>query len=378
MSRDNDREFEIVLRETLEGFDGTQPPVELASRALGQSRRIRRARRLATGAALLAAVAACVVPYKLMQEMKAPQQRPAATSQATSLPGPALSPGTGPQLDRFQIEDGAWEIGGWRAAGWSSDDPAQNSIVYLPAEKSYLRVPYMGARRSPAGSEIAVYGSGARPGELSGFLDPATSQVRWMSSTALMDATWSPDGKRLLVSSLRGPTGTFSIVDPVTLESRQFKVTVPCARLCRFFWHPNGRDVVVTATTPSREPLGIDVFPTDQGPEPKAKTRLPVKAYVEDGTAWSPDGKYVVANSEPDGKPMVYEVATGSPVAAVPGQKALTTYWIDNATYLTFSRNDDGHGRYTAHRVDGTPTGLSKVLPAEFAWLSPVPLEKAG
>ncbi|WP_412541156.1 hypothetical protein R8Z50_00580 [Longispora sp. K20-0274] len=371
------RDVEFVLREALDELPVGPLPVGLAALSLARGRRIRRNRWLAAGVAVLAAVVVTVVPYQIIGGLKAertPAGTPSSFASPTVVPTPTSRPNVIPAT-------GAHVLGGWRIGSWRSGDWEVPSIVYSPPDDAYHLVPYMYARRSPTGDRMLVVRNSS--GAQAGILEPTKTgrnAVTWLDKVQFVTAEWSPDGSRIL--STLGGDGMllgFAITDPQTAQVRKIYVTEQdCRHFCTFTWHPDGQRVVVTATDAAGNPTGLNVYPAPAGGDgiKVAPEKLPIKGYVGAYTAWSPDGRYVVADTTVAGDPKVFEVATGRAVLTVPGKSSGTTYWTGPTSILTWSEGSDGRGYFTGYGIDGSSSGSTPV-PEPFASLYPVTLERA-
>ncbi|GIG57966.1 hypothetical protein Lfu02_23380 [Longispora fulva] len=374
------RDVEFVLREALDELPVGPPPVELAALSLARGRRIRRNRWLSAGVAVVAAVAVTVVPYQIIEGLKVPHpaETPADSPKASEpAPTPTPTPTARPNLIPATS---AHVLGEWRIAGWRSGDWEVPSIVYSAADNAYRPVPYMSARRSPTGTRILVERNS--PGAQSGILDPAKTgkdAVTWLDNVRFDHAEWSPDGSRIL-STIDGDGSVlgFTITDPESARTRNIRVVEQaCGRFCAFTWHPDGRRVVLTTTDESGTLTGLNVYPAPVGAEgvTVAPETLPVRGFVGAYTAWSPDGRFVVADTTATGDPQVFEAATGRVVFTVPGRSSLTTYWTGPGGILTWAEGADGRGHFTGYGIDGRPGG-STLVPEPFGTLYPVTLER--
>ncbi|BAL93322.1 hypothetical protein AMIS_81020 [Actinoplanes missouriensis 431] len=274
--------------------DESYTPSGIASRAMAQGHRIRRARRTATVAAALAAVLAVTVPFVLLRD---PSVRPR--------PLPAASPViVHPTFDRAEVFRGP---GGARLLGFSK---SVDSFV-LDAGNGYRQLPATDTNvlPSPDGRHVAVQ----RPGHESvQILDLRTGDYWKPPVPSQSFLVWSDDGSRLLLTQVDG----YSIVEPATRWSvthRLAAARLPCLGICPFTWSGGTTEVaspqVWTRGDDDTQINGLAIFDAKSG---ELLRELPIKGAPRDTNSWSADGRWVLVSESLRslGQKRVVEVAS--------------------------------------------------------------------
>jgi hypothetical protein len=347
--------LEHALVDAVQALVAQGRPVNLAERALRQSRRMRWRRRALVGVAAVAAVAALAVPYAVLN-------RPAGVDVA----GPA---GGAP----IALADG-WIVGGYTTA--ATGKQAGKAYVYDRAAMQYRALPYRFAVPAPTGSLVAVWDDGRV-----GIVDLAsTAPVRWVTFqgqsrevSGLAPRPWSPDGTRLLVTLGDDPSAVDNgsspdtpivIVDAATATARTLPHRVQCGDGCQPVWLPGDRVGMNKRSGP-----GVTAFSAADG-APAGTVQLP--GYVF-GYPWSPDGTHVVlavpAGSTGPLPLAVIDASTGRTVSQPPIQPGSTVYWTTDDRMLLVTED----GGITLLSIGGNVLG-SYPRPAQLTGWSELTL----
>jgi hypothetical protein len=317
--------FEQAVRTAVDDLADEGRPVNLAAGALRRGRRLRLRRRVATGVGVIAAVALLAVPFVMGGGNAAgPDHRPASPPASgpapASPPAPVISPSSSaPVPGPVQLADG-WILGSVPAAD-------QKGVwVYDRTARAYRVLPYRFAAPAPTGNLVAVWHEGRL-----GVVDLATDAVRWAdgpSPNDLPPQPWSPDGTRVVYTSIEDPMGAeqvrLVVVDAATAHARVLPSDVRCGDGCFPTWLPGDRVGIDISALP---PQGVR---WSSAGDASRTGVLQLPGWVGQGSPWSPDGKHVVLSLD-DGSTTgpraraVVEVATGRNVAPV--QERGTVYW---------------------------------------------------
>ncbi|MFC4149265.1 hypothetical protein ACFO0M_23705 [Micromonospora mangrovi] len=345
---------------------GVRPAPDLAGAALRRGRRLRRRRRATAAGAALAAIVAVLLPFVLLRPDPV---APPATPPATATPEPTVLPTPGPDwttkpllLPGDRLVVGAAYPGG-----------AGRAFVLDRGTGEYRRTSsFDGVYPAPTGSFVAVRDE-KRPRQV-GLADLRTGRFHWYEvGRALSDPQWSPDGRRLLLTTRRLDHEGF-----IVLETDGTTHTYPvdrrrwfCTDYCNFTWTRDGREVALPQTgggdhneAVRDERRGVQLFSADDG----QPTRLvPVPGDPAGPDAWSPDGRLVVVQGQRE--PLLVETATGRVVNPLP---AADVVWVSDDRLLY--REPIGAGDY----VLADPAGrelvrqpLPRELVAQHLTLSP-------
>ncbi|MEU8239298.1 hypothetical protein AB0C07_13725 [Actinoplanes missouriensis] len=260
--------------------DESYTPSGIASRAMAQGHRIRRARRTATVAAALAAVLVVTVPFVLLRD---PSVRPQ--------PLPAASPAVAhPTFDRREVFRGP---GGARLLGYS--ERTRNFV--LAAGNAYRQMPATDTNvvPSPDGRHVAVQ----RPGHESvQILDLRTGDYWKPPVRSPSYMLWSGDGSRLLLTQADG----YSIVEPATRWSvthRLAAAQLPCLGICTFTWSGGTTEVASPQAwkrgDDDTQINGLAIFDAKSG---ELLRELPIKGAPLAHNSWSADGQRVLVSKD--------------------------------------------------------------------------------
>ncbi|GAA1887762.1 WD40 repeat domain-containing protein [Asanoa iriomotensis] len=280
------------LRRALRELTDVPPPPHLAAKAIQLAER-RRRRRIVAGAAAVVVVVAVAVAVPLAL-------RPGGDSEPVPIgPTPSVtSPTPGALPETPQVVAAAYARATPNSAGSGPDD--RRSYVLDPAIGQYRELPYRVVVPSPDGKRFFV--ADTRRG---GIMDGARGSVRWVSGydTYVNGVEWSPDGRRVLISSLgKDEPGGFMVVDAATAKAGRL---VPMAdmqtlnsRGLGFFWMPDGRTIGHTLTSGAGESIpdrtvGVRFYDLDG--RTLRTLGLTGNAAVRTSADVSPDGRRAVA-----------------------------------------------------------------------------------
>ncbi|WDZ86000.1 hypothetical protein [Micromonospora cathayae] len=312
----------------------------LAAAALGRAHRMRRRRRAATVGGAALAVLALAVPFALLR----PDPAGPVVADPTPTPSVLVHPAPGPDWTaRPLVLPGGWVVTG--ATGTGTGTPARTGYVLNRDQNRYLRnTGYEELWAAPRGT-TAVVVDYDRPRD-TGLIDLTTGRVRWVrTGQPTLNAHWSPDGTRAVVTLLDKETAewSFGVLDvdggfrtfPVDMRVRYF-----CTDICVFTWSRDGREVVLQQTDPGEprsesEPhprRGVQLFSADDG---RPTRFLPLPGDPAGPWAWSPDGRLVVVKGRTG--PLLVETATGRVRGDAPAEDAA---WIDDRRLL-YHHGDD-------------------------------------
>ncbi|MET7966034.1 hypothetical protein [Micromonospora sp. NPDC005305] len=309
MSTSLDETLRTAVRELA---DGAGPAPDLAARSLGRGRRLRRRRRVTAAAAALVAVAAVTLPFVLFRP------RPTPPPPVTTTPSPAVRPTPGADWARKPLMlPGDWVV----TRAQATDGSGKGVLLDRGRARYFSTNRYYGIAPAPTGSLVAVTDA-THPRQV-GIIDLTSGKTRWYEvGRTFTGPTWSPDGRRLL---LTGPLDHFGFV---VLDLDGTRKTHPvdmkrflCTDYCFFVWTRDGREVALQQTDPNRTRSesarhprrGVQLFSADDG----RPTRFePVPGDPAGPWAWSPDGKHVVVQGQQE--PLLVETATGRVVNPLP------------------------------------------------------------
>jgi hypothetical protein len=320
-----------LLRETVHGLAReARPPVDLVTGAMVQGRRLRRRRRVALTAAAVALVGTTAIPYAVRNDVPAP--------------APAVQPTTGPQ-PRW------WETpvalpGGWLVTGLDPDPSVQrgagspgaqaDALVLDRRTGRYRAIPQVrDLWPAPRGSMVAFSTNDrTHTGEV-GVLDTDTGRTEWVDDESGLAPQWSPDGRRLLLTT---PDG-FAVYEVSTRRRTAHAIdqaAYRCTESCLFTWQPDG--VLVSLPIDdldSPEPpegaldvpaaRGVQLFATDTGLPVRL---LPTRGDPEGTEAWSPGGRYVLLRERDQGDRQLVEVSGGRVVRTLPQSSWAGARWF--------------------------------------------------
>jgi len=330
---------EQLVRAAVRDLAGQVRPVNLAPSALARGQRLRQRQRVlrTTGAVVagLAVLAAIAVPTLMLGGGKGDPARPGPATTAPSAPST-------PEARRLTADFfGGWTVlsAGPRAGRfqvWNRDRRAYESIN--ADQQVYV---------APAGPYFVVTGDAFQATVIHDMRgrEPRT----FPGNEAFLEPQWSPDGTRLLVSTMSKDSGelTFRIIDAGSGQVTNFPIgesmSRRCTDYCQFTWSRDGLEVMLPITDPvaprsEAEPhlrWGLQLFSATDG---HATRTLPVKGDPWGPFAFSPNGRYVVVKGQVTGenglrrhKNQLVEVATGAIVREFPFD---FPYWVTNDRIL--------------------------------------------
>ncbi|MFF5081931.1 WD40 repeat domain-containing protein [Actinoplanes sp. NPDC000266] len=319
--------LEEGVRATVNDLAASAPmPVDLAGAARRKGRGIRRRRQ--AGAALVV-MALAVTPYVVLRKQEA---QPAPVSPAPTSSAASVRRTAAPQnwtKAPLKLPGGAivtavtrTDVGRDTPAGRTL--PTGNVVLdratgqYVVLKTNYYTV--WGAPKKNRG----VVSDGA-----SGLgLIRADGSVKWVQIGYMLDPQWSPDGTRLLASTLKG----YTVIDAAT--GRTSRQSVPdaiavCPDNCFFTWLPDGksiaiarRDLTVAQSEEVSDTVGeLAVYDVATG---KQVRTMPVPGVPVSGNAWSPDGRRVLLEAAALGgdERRIADTATGKIIKSIPGSNA--------------------------------------------------------
>ncbi|MFG2056311.1 hypothetical protein ACGFI9_20035 [Micromonospora sp. NPDC048930] len=337
--------------------DGVGSAPDLATRALNRGRRLRRRRRVAATSAVLVAIVGVTLPFALLRPDPA---APPATPTPTATPSPTMLATPGANWTRKPLVlPGGWVVTRAQVKGGSG-----NGFLLDRGRGSYIATDrYDGIFPAPTGSLVAVHDDD-RPREV-GLIDLTSGKTRWYQvDGALSVPHWSPDGRRLLLTTHRVDHFGFVVLD--TDGAKQTHLVDRrvwfCTDFCDFTWTRDGREVALTLTghkapesSPRDRARGVQLFSVEDG-RPTRFVSVPGGPAGPD--AWSPDGKLVVVQGQEE--PLLVETATGRVLNPLPSAEVV---WVSDDRLLY--RRPLGTGDF----VLADPTGRELVrqpLPREL------------
>ncbi|WFE32886.1 hypothetical protein [Micromonospora sp. WMMD975] len=292
------------------------PAPDLAWRAIGRGRRLRRRRRVATAAAVLVAVVAVTLPFVLLRPAPTP---PPTTPPVTVTPSPVLRTEPGADwADSPLVLPGEWVVTRAQVTGGSGS----GFLLDRGRGRYFATDRYDGIYPAPTGSLVAVRDDD-RPREI-GLFDLTTGKTRWYEvGRALSAPSWSPDGRRLLFTTDQLDRFGFIVLGTDGAKRYHFvdSQRFLCTDYCFFLWSPDGREVLLQQTDPSRPRSeavrhprrGVQFFSADTG----RPTRFePLPGDPAGPWSWSPDAKLAVVQGQQE--PLLVETATGRVVNPLP------------------------------------------------------------
>ncbi|SCF36747.1 hypothetical protein GA0070216_111138 [Micromonospora matsumotoense] len=308
------RPAEDALRAAVHDLaEEARPAGGLALAALARGRRRRARRRVAAAGAAVVAVAVVLVPLVLLRP-----DRPVQPARPTPSPTPStmLLPTPGADWSTRPLAlPGGWVVTGGVTRG--------TGYVLDRTRSRYVRAGgYAEVWPAPTGTVTAVRDE-QRPGQL-GLADAATGKLRWQRVPGVIHhLQWSPDGRRLAVTVLRGQMKRLGVLE-VGGRYREYlvdPVRYLCTDYCAFTWTRDGREVTLPLTDSfvprsesSRHPRwGVQFFSADDG-RPTRFVKIP--GDPAGPWSWSPDGNRVVVQGQRE--PLLVDAVTGTVLGPLP------------------------------------------------------------
>ncbi|GIF68400.1 hypothetical protein Ais01nite_64350 [Asanoa ishikariensis] len=251
--------------------------------ALRQARRMRVRRNVVGGTGAALAMVAVIAPFAYGSGEKPAPPVASPTAPATGSPTPVA---TTPPATKPAPRGAVALPGGVYVASASSES---GSHVYDPKTHKYRSSGYPRAWASPNGRLAAVADDDGRVG----ILDVRRDDVRWIAGARLEIGRpqWSRDGRRLAFAGPGAdqPSLSIVVVDVATAKARTLQPAVPCVELCQPTWLPG--DLEIGLPDASHPIEGLTAYPAEGG----RGQWMPFGGAVQSSDAWSPDGRYVVA-----------------------------------------------------------------------------------
>ncbi|SNT37176.1 hypothetical protein SAMN05421812_10587 [Asanoa hainanensis] len=262
-----------------------------AAAALRQARRMRVRRNVVGGTGAALAMAAVIAPFAYGGsggQPATPVALPTATPSGATTGSPTPAPSTPPPAAKPAPRGAVALPGGVYVASASNES---GSRIYDPRTHKYRSSGFPKAWASPNGKLAVV----ADDNERLGILDVRSDDVRWISGARLEIGSpqWSRDSKQIAFAAPGPSQGTLNIVvaDAATAKAKTVKRSVPCVELCQPTWLPGDWEVELPDV---EEPTtGMIAYSVDDG---RAR-REPFPGAVQSSAAWSPDGRFVVAET---------------------------------------------------------------------------------
>ncbi|MEU8816369.1 hypothetical protein [Actinoplanes sp. NPDC048796] len=313
--------LEESVRATVKDLAASAPmPLDLAGAARRKGRGIRRRRQ--AGVALVV-MALAVTPYVIVKQHQA-QPAPVSPTPAPT----AIRRTAAPQnwtTAPLKLPGGAVVTAVTRT-NVGQDNPAgrtlpTGNVVLDRATGRYvvLKNDYYTVWGAPKKNRGVVSDGGGGLG-----LIRADGGMKWVRVAYTLDPQWSPDGTRLLASTLKG----YTVIDAVT--GRMTRHSVPdamavCPDNCFFTWLPDGRSVAIArrdlSAAQSEEVADrvgeVAIYDVATG---KQVRTLPVPGVPVSGNAWSPDGRRVLLEAAELGGTgrRIADTTTGKIVKEIP------------------------------------------------------------
>ncbi|SNY58717.1 TolB family protein [Paractinoplanes atraurantiacus] len=319
--------LEEGVRATLDDLAASAPmPLDLAGAARRKGRGIRRRRQAGVA---LAVMALAVTPYVIVKKQEA---QPAPVSPTPTQSATAIRRTAAPQnwaKAPMKLPGGAivtavtrTDVGRDTPAGRT---PQTGNVVLDRATGRYVALEddYYTVWGAPAKNRGVVSNGGGGLG-----LIRADGGLKWVQIAYMLDPQWSPDGTRLLVSTLNG----YTVIDAATGRMSRHSVAdaiAVCPDNCFFTWLPDGksiavarRDLTVTQSEEAADKVSaVAVYDVTTG---KQVRTMPVPGVPVSGNAWSPDGRRVLLEAAELGGTgrRIADTATGKIIKQIPAPNA--------------------------------------------------------
>jgi hypothetical protein len=271
-------------------------------------------RNVAGGVGGALAIAAIVTPFAyLPADTPLPPAASASTPPATTAPPtPSVSRSIAPPTTAPKpAPPGSVALPGGLYVASASDD--SGSQVYDAKLHKYRSSGYPQAWVSPNGRLAAVADNNGRLG----LLDLASKHVRWVAGPKLDIGRpeWSADSRRLVFAGPGPKQEALSIVvvDVAGAEARTVVPSATCWEFCQPSWLPGDKEVSLPEAGQSR--VAFQAYSAQDG----RSRRVLLPGTVQTSDAWSPDGRYVVAEItyRAFSGIGIIEAATGNLIAAL-------------------------------------------------------------
>ncbi|GAA1860567.1 hypothetical protein [Asanoa iriomotensis] len=249
---------------------------------LRKTRRMRVRRNIVGGSGAALAVAALITPFAYGFR-EAPS--------TVALPGISASPPPTAPSPTLPVSKpappGAVALpGGVYVASASNDS---GSRVYDPKSHRYRASGHPRAWVSPDGKLAVVADENGRLG----ILDLRGAAVRWIkgSKLAVGRPEWSSDARQVVFAGPGSAPDTLGIVlaDVASARARTLRPAVPCWEFCQPSWLPGDKEVALPDANQPRS--GLLAYAVADG----RSRPVTLAGTVQTSSAWSPDGRHVVA-----------------------------------------------------------------------------------
>jgi hypothetical protein len=308
---------------------GAPAPVGLADAARRQGRKIRRRRRAGVAAVALALVAVAVTPYAIVKKQEerpapvSPTPRPSADEvRRTAVPRdwankPVMLPG-----DAVMTALTRTNVGSQKPVGRT----VQTGNVVLDRKTGRyvaLQGDYYTVWGAPKTNRAVVSDDGGGLG-----LVRADGSVKWLRIDYTLEPQWSPDGKRVLVTTSQG----YALIDGATGKVSRHAlpdVIALCPDECLFTWLADGRQVAIAQRDPAVPQSeskadtikNIAIFSAFSG---RPIGIMDAPGVPVSGSPWSPNGDLVLLRpAELDGTGVrIFNVNGHGLIATLPGTDA--------------------------------------------------------
>ncbi len=177
------------------------------------------------------------------------------------------------------------------------------------------------------------------------------SNIRRLTSDPAYDgdASWSPDGARIVFTSLRDNGNQMLYL--INADGSNVERVPNVGSGWNPAWSPDGMKIVFTA----QGNIGTEIYYVElNGSQPQTLTNNNAD---EDYSAWSPDGEKIVFMSQRDGNEEIYVMsADGSNVLRLTDNPANDTVpsWSPDGTQIAFQSDRDGYARVYVMNADGS------------------------
>ncbi len=342
-------DLENEVREALTDLANQGRPVNLASSAIHRARVTRRRQVALSGIAVIALIAAIVVPLSRLQP----------TTDRTPVAGkPSRSAGI-TTVPARSVAKGAVELpGGWILGSGSG----RVGVWYWDRVRKAYRLSDKAADVAPAPHGDLVYQelllSGTRDQQL---LDLRTNKSREIALPSDGGPpAWDPTGTKLLTWLDNVALGRIQVFvyDTATHKTKAVPIAMGCAAECDATWLPDGT-ISVVSPGQTGVPARADVVDPGTGQVMRHLNFVPQSAY-----ALSPSRTEAIAQVLVNGvtKVCIVDAATGLVLHQLPGEATdpRTVYWVGDNEILAVV-----HGAVLVINSNGDQVGQVK-WPTEF------------
>jgi hypothetical protein len=342
-------DLENEVREALTDLANQSRPVNLASSAIHRARVTRRRQVALSGIAVIALIAAIVVPLSRL--------RP-TTDRAPIAGKPAIT-----TVPARSVTKGAVELpGGWILGSGSGPGSLSVGMWYWDRVRKAYRWSDKAGSVAPAPRGDLVYQelliSGQRDQQL---LDLKTSKTRDIALPSDGGPpVWDPTGTKLLTWLDDVALGRIQVFvyDTATHQTNAVPIAMGCSAECDATWLPDGT-ISVVSPGQTGVPARADVVDSGTGQVLRQLNFVPRSAY-----AFSPSRTEAIAQVLVNGvtKVCIVDAATGRVLHQLPGEATdpRTVYWVGDNEILAVV-----HGAVLVVNSNGDQVGQVK-WPTEF------------